>query len=144
MDIHTAKKILAINACIQHTSTKVLLDGQPVMAVALDLTVAVGREEKIALTDAQLDALYLQVIQRSGPVILDSRWWTMRDGAVGIVAVQTFLNEWKAYIGAAPLDHHESATYAIAYHGAGLQAKEAAVFFPRLDIAQYKKEVGEV
>lgn len=53
-------KIIRINAYIQRGLGKVTLDGQEVVCVALDKTCATEDAPEIALTDEQLDDLFIQ------------------------------------------------------------------------------------
>jgi hypothetical protein len=83
-------------------------------------------------------------LAQRGPVILDSRWFNTTKGTIGIVAVQTYANEWKAYIGIGDGVNQSSDEYTIAYHGASVDPHEAAAFFPGADIGLYKKDgVGD-
>ena len=70
--------------------------------------------------------------------ILAPRWYNNMDGCVGVVAIQTFEDEWKAYIGLASGFHQEMDEQHVAACGNGLAPEEAHGFFPYLDIEKYK------
>ena len=81
--------------------------------------------------------------------ILDAYWFTntslelmtgLESACIGIVAVETYTDEWKAYIGVSNGVSSEGDKQLIAMLGSGLFAEQAAPFFPRLDITKYKKE----
>jgi len=75
--------------------------------------------------------------------ILHSRWWTTKDGCIGIVAVDTGKDihpgEWKACIGIGYGFSIKGDEQYVAAWGSGLQPEEAQVFFSWLDIEKYKK-----
>jgi hypothetical protein len=73
-------------------------------------------------------------------IILDRRWFTPVGSFIGIVAVQTFEQQWKAYIGVAAGEDTKIDEQRIASLGAGLSAQEAHGIFPQLDIEQYKMD----
>ncbi len=72
--------------------------------------------------------------------ILASRWLTPRSDTIGIVAVETFRDEWKAYIGTAAGHDVKFDERFVAKWGAALSAEEAHGFFPHLDSTKYKKD----
>lgn len=70
--------------------------------------------------------------------VLASKWFTSVDGCIGVVAVETFTNEWKAYIGIADGYNQQGDEQHIAMYGSGLLPEEAHGFFPHLNIEKYK------
>lgn len=70
--------------------------------------------------------------------ILSSLWWTNVDGCIGVVAVETFVDEWKAYIGIGFGYSQEGDEQRVAMLGCGLRPEQAHGFFPRFDIEKYK------
>ena len=77
--------------------------------------------------------------------ILADRWFTNKDGCMGVVAARTndhepdAPDEWKAYLGLGSGYNLESDQQYIAMWGSGLDPGEAHGFFPHLDIERYKK-----
>jgi len=58
-------------------------------------------------------------------------------GTIGIVACEKINGKWKAYYGISKeLDPQFDAEY-IAAHGGSVPTREAATFFPNLDISKY-------
>jgi len=158
----TIRTILSINAAIQHWDAQLMLDGKTVLCVALDSTCTFDDEEgtEILLTDDQIAKLKKQILKHSliryinQPTqeykILGSRWFTNPsiallfhrpdlDGVIGVVAVETHIDEWKAYIGVSYGHNRQTDEQNIARSGSGLSPKEAHGFFPCLDITKYKK-----
>lgn len=82
--------------------------------------------------------------------ILDSHWFSNPTLAhpihdkheyvqIGVVAVETFTGEWRAYIGVSYVKSKRSDEQTIAAWGSALSAQEAHGFFPELDISQYRQ-----
>lgn len=71
-------------------------------------------------------------------IILGVRWFTTQNTHFGIVAVQTFDNEWKAYIGPAKGYDADADAQSVAKWGTALSPQEAVGFFPSLNVALYK------
>lgn len=79
--------------------------------------------------------------------ILGSVWFNPGTEVIGIVAVETFTDQWKAYIGTAFGFDQKSDEQIIAAQGAGLHWDMAQGIFPHLDIRKYKdipEEIAEV
>lgn len=70
--------------------------------------------------------------------ILDSVWFNPGNRVIGIVAVETFTDQWKAYIDTASGYNQKLDEQMIAARGAGLRWDMAHAIFPRLDIRKYK------
>jgi hypothetical protein len=61
-------------------------------------------------------------------------------GTIGIVAVETYRDEWQAYIGVITNEWSEDyALQQLAGWGIILSGEEAHAFFPQLDITTYNK-----
>ena len=78
--------------------------------------------------------------------ILDSRWYSSGQGylgmQIGVVAVHMpghASGEWEVFIGFGHGLHKERDELEIVEYGAGLPAREAAGFFPQLDIQRYRR-----
>lgn len=72
--------------------------------------------------------------------ILASNWRNTMFACIGIVAVETYADEWKAYINVCRGDNQQADEQFVAGMGAPLLPEEAHGFFPSLDITHYKKE----
>lgn len=72
--------------------------------------------------------------------ILDVQWRTGGTGTVGIVAIATYADTWKAVIGVAPGQSEHEDSHFIAGFGAALSRDEAHAFFPHYDSTKYKEE----
>lgn len=72
--------------------------------------------------------------------ILDSSWRNTMFACIGIVAIETFTDEWKAYINVCHGDNQQADEQLVAATGAPLLPEEAHGFFPSLDITKYKQE----
>ena len=72
--------------------------------------------------------------------ILATRWWTPHTKTIGIVAIECFPDEWKAYIEVAPGVNEQDDAQHVAAWGAGLTPEEARGFFPHLPIEKYKRD----
>jgi len=81
--------------------------------------------------------------------ILDSHWWTNgtlahmvldfnTTACVGIIAVETYTDQWKAYIGVGYGRDKHIDEQNVARYGSSLSPEEAQGFFPNLDIEKYK------
>lgn len=70
-----------------------------------------------------------------------STWRNNMLACIGIVAIETFEDEWKAYISIVPPEGSEkSHEQFVAAFGAPLLPGEAHGFFPQFDIEKYKKD----
>ena len=72
--------------------------------------------------------------------ILDTRWFTPRMDTIGVVAIETFGDTWKAFLGTVPGHDRQFDEQFVAAWGAGLSPEEAHGFFPHLDVAKYKAQ----
>ncbi len=72
--------------------------------------------------------------------ILASRWFSTDRGGIGVVAIETFIDEWAAYIGIGDGFSQRTDEQYVARLGTKLLAEEAHGFFGHLDILKYKKE----
>lgn len=71
--------------------------------------------------------------------ILGARWLTCMTGVIGVVAFESYKDEWMAVMGATDGTHStEYDIQRIAGYGAKLFPREAHAFFPELDITKYK------
>lgn len=59
--------------------------------------------------------------------------------SIGVVAIETYTDEWKAYIGASHGYNKKMDEQNVAAYGSSLLPEEAHGFFPKLDISKYKK-----
>lgn len=72
--------------------------------------------------------------------ILASRWFSTDRGGIGIVAIETFTDEWAAYIGIGDGLNQQTDELYVAKLGNKLLPEEAHGFFGHLDITKYKQE----
>ena len=70
--------------------------------------------------------------------IIESTWHTVMCGKIiGVVAIRSYENTWKAYIGIASGFDEKMDEQAIARDGAKLSEKVAYAYFPSLDVENY-------
>ncbi len=73
--------------------------------------------------------------------ILATRWYTTKDGLIGIVAKNIADTEqWRACIGIASGQDEERDEQYVAFWGSCMLPQEAHGFFPELDLHAYKQE----
>ena len=142
-------QIIRINGYIQRELGKLYLFDKEVLCVALDGTCTfVEGGEDVELTAIQIEDLLNQTFGRAPATraptpeykILGARWFTPRMDTIGIVAVETFNDTWKAFLGTAAGHDQKFDERFVASWGAGLSPEEAHGFFPHLDIKAYKTE----
>ncbi len=142
-------QIIRINGYIQRELGKLYLYGKEVLCVALDGTCTfVEGGADVELTAIQIEDLLNQTFGQAPATraptpeykVLGARWFTPRMDTIGIVAVETFNDTWKAFLGTAAGHDQTFDEQFVASWGASLSPEEAHGFFPHLDIKAYKTE----
>ena len=133
------EQIIRVNGYIQRELGILRLDGREILCIALDQTCTFKEgAADTRLTEDQIEAIWKLTYLPHPPTFLGVRWWNTGSACIGAVAVETFREEWKAYIGVASGASVSHDTLMIARTGASLTPEEARGIFPSIDASKYK------